>query len=602
MCALVARNRAPVTLVPDESSLTADAMDLLAIADPREIRSRLVRLGLDQTGADRCTLTSVDQGVLRVEDSHEWGRRPAFVGQEYSLSYLETQPLLQQAVSTAQVVTGGGFSGQGQTAPELTRSLSDVKRTAIVPLKLGADVGAMLILSRREDRPFHDSDLARLYAIGNLAVLALHNARLLEGVNAAQRRGLDTLTLISEHAAAIDCLPDFFGRMTATVAGLAGAAAAAYWVVHGDRISAEPDAYGFTSMQLASMSIPMATALRSGLRPVMYGGKALWSQHAGDGAAPHSFAIAPPGTRNFLAVPWRTSQGPLGMLVAYDSPTGFAAEDEWIMRLSARSSALVWQSHIAQQRVSELQAAELERLQLHSQRMAAVERQKSDFLKLASHELRGPIAIVRGYLSMMTDGTIGDVRPSVCEMTSRMQSQMLRIKELVDQMLAAARLQETGMPTSAAELRVDEVARDVVASVEPSLAASRRLIVDAACPATALADRGHVETIVSNLLSNAVKYSPDGGDIVIRVREGADDVELDVSDQGIGIAPANRARLFQPFIRGDEAELRAIDGAGLGLYLARQLARAQGGDVTVRSEHGQGSVFTVRLPRARALG
>ncbi|MBV8528529.1 MAG: GAF domain-containing sensor histidine kinase [Candidatus Dormibacteraeota bacterium] len=600
MCALRVATEVPGPPRPDDESLMAAAMSLLAITDPRELRSRLVRLGLEQTGADRCTLTSIDQGVLRVEDSFEWGRRPRFIGKEYSLSHLQTQPLLQQAISTARVVTGGGFGRQGELGPELADSLPLIKRTAVVPLKLGADIGALLILSRKKDQPFRPSDLARLYGIGNLAVLALHNARLREGVNAAQRRGLDALTLISEHVAAIDRLPDFFGRMTATVAGLAGAGAAAYWVVHGDRISAQQDAYGFTPLQLAGMSVSMATAMGSGLRSLLYGGEALRYQRGKGGDSPPWCPIALPETQNLLAVPWRTSEGPLGMLVAYDSTSGFAEQDEWIMRLSARSSALVWQSHVAQRRVSELQATELDRLQRHSERMAALERQKSDFLKLASHELRGPIAIVRGYLSMMLDGSLGDLRPTVGETAAKMESQMLRIKQLVDQMLAAARLQESEMPTNVAETRIDEVVRDVVASVAATVPESRRLIVEADRPVTALADRGHVETIVGNLLSNALKYSPGGGDIVVTVRECPTDVELDVRDHGIGIPATNRAHLFEPFTRGEEAEMRAIDGAGLGLYLSRQLARAQGGDVTVRSELGKGSVFTLRLPRRRA--
>lgn len=600
MCAVPAAGvDTPMTLAPDDDRLNASAMSLLAITDPREIRSRLVRFGLELTGADRCTLTSVDQGVLRVEDSFEWGRRPQFIGKEYPLSYLDRQPLLREAVTTARVVTGEGFGSQGEIDPALENSLCSITRTAIVPLKLGADVGALLILSRRKDQPFREADLERLHGIGNLAVLALHNARLLEGVNAAQRRGLDALTLISEHVAAIDNLPDFFGRMTATVAGLAGASAAAYWVVHGDRLAAEPDAYGFTPTQLATMSVSMATALGTGLRRLLYGGEALRYQGGEGGAAGQWYPIAPPGTRNFLAVPWRTSEGPLGMLVAYDSSTGFAAQDEWIMRLSARSSALAWQSHVAQRRVSELQATELDRLQRHARRTAELDRQKSDFLKLASHELRGPIAIVRGYLSMILDGTFGDQQPVVCETAEKMESQMLRIKELVDQMLTAARLQESELPTTVTETRVDDVVREVVASMEQTIQDSRHVIVDAE-PATALADRSHVETIVGNLLSNARKYSPDGGDIVLRVREHSENVELSVSDQGIGIPPENRARLFEPFTRGEEAELRAIEGAGLGLYLSRQLARAQGGDIAVRSEEGKGSVFTLRLPRPQA--
>ncbi|HEX6538072.1 MAG TPA: GAF domain-containing sensor histidine kinase [Candidatus Dormibacteraeota bacterium] len=576
--------------------MTSTAVDLLAVTDPNEIRSRLVQLGLDQTGADRCTLTSIDQGVFRVEDSCEQGGQPQFVGREYPLTYAADQPLLRQAIATGKTVTGGGFAEQGRTHPELGDALRGIKHTAVVPLKLGADVGALLILSRRLDHPFRAGDLDHLGRIGNLAVLALRNARLLEGVNAAQRRGLDALTLISEHAAIIDCLPDFFGRMSSSVAGLAGARAAAYWVVHGDHLSAQPDAYGFTPLQLAAMSIPMAAALRGGLRRVLYGGESLRYER---GSKNTDFALSPiaADTYNFLAVPWRTSEGPLGILVAYDSATGFGEQDEWIMRLSARASALVWQSHVAERRVSELQATELERLEVYSRRMAELERQKSNFLKLASHELRSPITILRGYLSMMTDGTLGELKPSVGETALRMDTQVRRIKDLVDQMLTAARLEDSDMATVTSETRIDEVARSVVDSMSQTSARSQQISVRAPRPATAMADPRHVETIIGNLLSNAIKYSPAGGKVVVSVRAQPDCVEVDVSDQGIGISAETISRLFKPFSRGDEAELRAIDGAGLGLYLSRELAREQGGDVTVRSNVGRGSTFTLRLPR-----
>ena len=580
-----------------ELRVTSAAVDLLAITEPDEIRSRLVRLGLEQTGADRCTLTSIDQGVFRVEDSCEQGRQPQFVGREYPLSYAAEEPLLQQAIATGTTVTGGRFAETGRTHPELVDALRGIKHTAVVPLKLGAEVGALLILSRRQDRPFRDNDLDHLGRIGNLAVLALRNARLLEGVNAAQRRGLDALMLISEHAAIIDCLPDFFGRMSSSVAGLAGARAAAYWVVHGDHLSAQPDAYGFPPLQLASMSIPMAAALSGGLRRVLYGGESLRYERGSNGTDSALSPIAAASDPyNFLAVPWRTSEGPLGIVVAYDSPSGFGEQDEWIMRLSARASALVWQGHVAERRVSEFQATELGRLEAYSRRMAELERQKSNFLKLASHELRSPITILRGYLSMMTDGTLGELKPSVAETAVKMEVQVHRIKDLVDQMLTAARLEDSDVATITSETRIDEVARAVVASMAQTSARSRHVSIRAPRPATAVADPRHVETIIGNLVSNAIKYSPAGGKVVVSVRAQADCVEVDVTDQGIGMSAETIARLFKPFSRGDEAELRAIDGAGLGLYLSRELAREQGGDVTVRSSPGKGSTFILRLP------
>ncbi|MFN2583073.1 MAG: ATP-binding protein [Candidatus Dormibacteria bacterium] len=579
--------------------LTSAAIELLTSTDAREIRSRLVLLGLVQGGADRCTLTSIDRGVFRVEDSVEREATPTFVGREYPWSYLESQPLVKEAVRTGRVVTGGGFTRSGETAPDLTRSLDDIKHTAIVPLKLGTEVGALLVLSRRDDPGFSARDLDHLREMGGMAVLSLRNARLLEDVTAAQRRGLDALTLISDHVAASEILPAFFGRMSTSVAGLAGARRVAYWIVDGDHLVAQPETYGFTADEQASMRTSLRAAVEHGIGDVLYGGAALRDDAGAD--ATKRAPIAPDGVFNLLAVPWRTSEGPLGLLVAYDSVAGFAAQDEWIMRLAARGSALVWQSYTAQRRVTELQTAELERLKDHAARMAAVERQKSDFLKLASHELRGPIAILRGYLSMMRDGTMGALPANLLSTAELMERQAVQMKDLVDQMLNAARLESGSLPIEVYDTRIDEVVRKVVDGVSNAASRSRIVLTDVR-PVHAMADRKHVETIVGNLLSNALKYSPDGGEVMLSLREHDDVVELDVADRGVGIPPEELARLFQPFTRLGEADSRGIEGVGLGLYLSRELARVQDGDIIVRSKPGEGSVFTLRLPARRDAG
>jgi len=582
--------------VPKRAALTPAAIELLAVTDAREIRARLVRLGLEQTGADRCTLTSIDRGVFRVEDSHDVDGRPEFIGREYPLSYLEGQPLVREAVTTGRCVTGGSLAEAHEVAPELSGALQEVRRTAIVPLKLGVDVGAFFVLSRRHDRPFAVADLERLREIGGMAVLALRNSRLLEGVTAPQRRGLDALTLISEHVASSEGVPSFFGRMSTMVAGLAGAMRVAYWMVEGDDLVAQREMYGFDPGDTGWMRRPLRALLDAGLSGVLYGGEALHIERSHDRAATATIPIAPPGVDDLLAVPWRTSEGPLGLLAAYDSVAGFAEQDEWIMRLSARASALVWQSNLARQRASELQSAELERLRHHASRMAAVERQKVDFLKLASHELRGPITVIRGYISMLSEGAMGPLDPGVLTAVERMESQVVQMKDLVDQMLSAARLEDTQVPVRLSNTRIDQVIRDVVATFSELQGQRERIVIDGLPPTQTLADRRHVETIITNLVSNAIKYSPDGGDVLITLRESQDHVEVEVRDEGIGIDPAAAAMLFQPFSRLEEAETLSIGGVGLGLFLSRELARVQGGDITMRSEPGHGSVFTLRLP------
>lgn len=579
----------------DGAGLGSAAVDVLAATDPREIRSRLVRMALQETDADRCTLTSIEGGVFRVEESYEPGGRPAFVGHEYPLADAEHQPLVERALASGRTVTGGSLADGTRVAPELADALHEVKHTAIVPLHLGGDIGAMFVLSRKRDEPFTGEQLRRVEEIGGMAVVALRNARLGDVVTAAQQRGLDALTLFSENLAASDSRPVFFGRMSKTIAGLAGAHRVAFWFVDGDRLAVQREAYGFSDAETAQMVTTVHEAITSGLLGVLHAGEALRFTRRGEDEA-WLTPVAPSSTRNFIAVPWRTSEQSLGMVVAYDSATVFSQQDEWIMRLAARTSALVLQSYEAQRRLEQLEGAEKRRRQEHSARMAAVDRHKSDFLKLASHELRGPLTLLGGYLSMLGDSPADAVPDSVRSAVQKMQAQVKRMNALVNQMLSAARLEDGQLPVEPREARVDVVIRDVVRHADLQ---SHRVVVEATEPVFAYVDKRHLETIIRNLLSNAIKYSPDGGDVTITV--GRDDTmaTVVVADQGIGIEPAQQGELFRPFSRLHAADARGIDGVGLGLYLSRELARALDGDITVTSEPGRGSVFTVRLPRRR---
>ena len=181
---------------------------------------RLVRFAAENADADRCTLTSLDQHVLRVEASYERGGPPDFVGQEYPMSWLQRQPLLERAVITGTIVLGGSFGDDGDADPDLAASLLEMRHIAIVPLSVGDAVGAVLILSRRSDRPFAPRELTGLQQAGPLAVLALRNARLVEQVRSAQRRGLDSLTQMSRDVATSVDPAAFFEKMSETVAGL----------------------------------------------------------------------------------------------------------------------------------------------------------------------------------------------------------------------------------------------------------------------------------------------------------------------------------------------------------------------------------------------
>ncbi len=337
------------------------------------------------------------------------------------------------------------------------------------------------------------------------------------------------------------------------------------------------------------------------LARLLSSGEALRLTRSDSQSALHPDAIlARLRARDVLAVPWRTAAVPLGILAASNSQAGFTDQDEWIMRLAARASALVWQGYAAEQRAQRLQAAELDRLEAHALRMAELDRQKSEFLQLASHELRAPITLVSGYLSMLEEGTLGALPAPAAKVVPLMTARMRHMSALVDRMLTTSRMEIRARGQNAQDVSLDVLARSVAASANTAAAgAAHMVMVDAPGRVRVRADPEQVETILGNLVSNALKYSPETRDVTITVRAEPGWAAVDVADHGDGIPEEDLAKLFQPFGRLQSALAAGIQGTGLGLHLSRGLAQALGGDITVTSRPGEGSTFTLRLPRGR---
>jgi len=237
---------------------------------------------------------------------------------------------------------------------------------------------------------------------------------------------------------------------------------------------------------------------------------------------------------------------------------------------------------------------EAEQLRAHAERMGRLEQSKAEFLNLASHELRGPLTVVRGYVSMMEDGSIGaDQVPRVSRLLAGKLAQM---ELLIQQMLETARLEHDSIDIQSETVDLDALARDQIDTFRP-LAGEREIALRSpAGPVLVKGDRARLATIVGNLLDNAIKYSPDGGPIDCLVDAGGGRGFISVRDHGVGIAKDDMALLFTRFGRLPTDLNRSIPGTGLGLFLCREIARRHGGDILVESKPGAGSRFTLSLP------
>jgi len=238
--------------------------------------------------------------------------------------------------------------------------------------------------------------------------------------------------------------------------------------------------------------------------------------------------------------------------------------------------------------------AEVTRLHAHADRMAELERTKADFLNLASHELRGPMTVIRGYNSMLADGTLSPGQfASVARLLDLKLAQMDR---LIEQMLETARLERDDLELEQEEFDLRFVVQEQIDILRP-LTRDHRLVLDAGDRAPLVrGDRTRISTVVANFLDNAIKYSPDGGEIRCSACLRDSRAIVSVRDEGLGIAPEHMPRLFSRFGRLPTEENMNIPGTGLGLFLCKEIANRHGGDITVRSKPGVGSEFTLTLP------
>lgn len=232
-----------------------------------------------------------------------------------------------------------------------------------------------------------------------------------------------------------------------------------------------------------------------------------------------------------------------------------------------------------------------------TERMAAIEKNKSQFLNLASHELRGPVTVIRGYVSMLEGGMLGHLNDRGKKAAGVMASKVSEMNELIEEMIEAARLEEGGVTLRSVEADLRDIAREATETVGPLVDATHRLELDLPERRVRVrVDPDRTRTIIANLLSNAIKYSPDGGVVACQVRARSGVARVSVIDHGLGIAREDLGTLFTRFGRVITPQTEHLKGTGLGLFLARQLARLQGGDITVASVEGKGSTFTLQLP------
>lgn len=224
----------------------------------------------------------------------------------------------------------------------------------------------------------------------------------------------------------------------------------------------------------------------------------------------------------------------------------------------------------------------------------------SDFLSVATHELKAPTSIIKGYLSNVIDGDFGPVEPKIKEQIDVAISQTERLNSLVQDLLNVSRIEQGRIEYKFAPVDTVKIINTIVENYRPIAEGKGiKLIFEPAAQALpmAYADAGRVQEVFTNLIDNAIKYTA-AGSVTVSQQLMKGTLVTNVRDTGFGISPAAKQRLFSRFYRVQTSQTQNISGTGLGLWIIKQYVEAMGGTINFETMEGIGSNFIVELPVA----
>ncbi len=308
-----------------------------------------------------------------------------------------------------------------------------------------------------------------------------------------------------------------------------------------------------------------------------------------------------------MIVPIYTTNRTIGYLVVGQRRSGgsYSSQDRYVLTTVADELALAIENSLQIQQITDFNKTlqlnieeATKELRHTNKKLSELDESKDEFISMASHQLRTPLTTVKGYISMLLDGDVGEITPQQRKVLEEAFSSSQRMVYLIGDFLNVSRLQTGKFELESHEFDLAEVVEQEVRQMEDS-ARARKMKLNYQRPSGTMPislDENKIRQVIMNFLDNAIFYSVQGDTIQVILAKHASHISLKVVDHGIGVPQSERHRLFSKFYRASNAKKQRPDGTGIGLFMARKVIVAHGGSIIFETSEGKGSTFGFRLP------